>query len=34
MKYILQIIDGLEYLYKDNVIYLNLKPENIFIEGE
>ena len=34
MKYILQIIDGLEYIYDNNVSYLNLKPENIFIEGE
>ena len=34
MKYILQIIDGLKYLYQNDVNYLNLKPENIFIEDE
>ena len=34
MFYVLQIIYGLEYLDLNNVNYLNLRNENIFIKDE
>ena len=34
MKFILQIITGLEFLETNNIRYLNIRSENIFIKND
>ena len=34
MKFILQIITGLEFLEISNIRYLNIRSENIFIKND
>ena len=34
MKFILQIITGMEFLETNNIRYLNIRSENIFIKND
>jgi tRNA A-37 threonylcarbamoyl transferase component Bud32 len=33
-KYMIQLIDGLEYLHSKNILHRDLKPLNLFIDGQ
>ena len=32
-KYLLQLINGVEYLHEQNILHLDLRPDNIFVQG-